>query len=437
MLFALERDPAGGEQDAEEHQRDRDGDHDGEAVQRRAAAVHELGVDRDRLPDAREHALADPEVGRGEVGEARDAFERFAVVTGRGAGDHPAQFTGDLLEPDQVRGRAERAEAAAPDQRVDRLRGGVLDLLGEAEVRFGERRAQLRAHQRLLERIAVVEHFDLSLRGRRSRHGPRCPTGSPPRRAPCRPRPAASPRARELTATGSTLLKSWWAYSSDGDPVPADLDGLARRRFIDDRDARTRGRARDREADQQRDHDRIEDEHRDEQPRAREDQRGPCAAAPSRRGPALALEERRPARARGRSRPRPPGRAARRSCPRSAAARRPGRAAGRRGAAPRPGCGSRRSPPFPPPSAPSRTSTAARAGRGRAMPRARRAPARAGRRAGRRRRSRAGGCRRRAARAARRPARRRPVCSSIAATVAAWVGARAPGARTARGSPRP
>ena len=48
-------------------------------------------------------------------------------------------------------------------QRVDRLRGRLLDLFGEAEVRLRERRVELRVHERLLERVAVVEHFELRL----------------------------------------------------------------------------------------------------------------------------------------------------------------------------------------------------------------------------------------------------------------------------------
>ncbi len=163
MLFALERDRASGEQQADEHHRDGDGDHDGERVERRTAAMEELGVNGDRLADRLQDCLREGEVLGGEGREGERPFQRLTVGTRGLAGDHAAQQRRDFTEPDEVRGRAEHAEIAALQQQADRLRGGALDLFGEAKVRLREGRVERGLHERLLERIAVVEHFEVGL----------------------------------------------------------------------------------------------------------------------------------------------------------------------------------------------------------------------------------------------------------------------------------
>src|SRR5665213_499997 len=134
VLFALERDAAGGEEHADEHQRDADGDDDGERVEGRAAAVEERAVDGDRLADGREDGLREGKILGGEGGEDERPFQRGAVRAGWLAGDHPAQQRRDLAEPDEIGGCSEHAEVAALEQQSDCLGGGLLDLFGEAEV---------------------------------------------------------------------------------------------------------------------------------------------------------------------------------------------------------------------------------------------------------------------------------------------------------------
>ena len=56
-LLALEREHAGGEQDADEHQRDGDGHSDRVVVERRAAAGEHLLVDTDRGGNGADHLL--------------------------------------------------------------------------------------------------------------------------------------------------------------------------------------------------------------------------------------------------------------------------------------------------------------------------------------------------------------------------------------------
>ena len=116
----------------------------------------------DRLADRRQHVLGEAEVLRCEARKRRDLHQRRAIRARRHARDDPGQLLGDLAEADQV-GGAEQPEVAPAQQRADRLRRRALDLFGEAEVRLRERGVDLRLHQRLLERVAVVEHFQLRL----------------------------------------------------------------------------------------------------------------------------------------------------------------------------------------------------------------------------------------------------------------------------------
>ncbi len=71
-----------------------------------------------------------------------------------------------------------------------------------------------------------------------------------------------------LNLAEELLRRSWLTL----DALAAHLHRLAGRRLVDDRDARARRAARDREADQQRDRDRVDDQQRDQQPRAAQDQ---------------------------------------------------------------------------------------------------------------------------------------------------------------------
>ena len=71
MLLALVGDPARGEQDADEHERDRGGDHNPEGVQGRAPAVQEPFVNGDGWLTVSDTSLLMPRSG-GEAREARD-----------------------------------------------------------------------------------------------------------------------------------------------------------------------------------------------------------------------------------------------------------------------------------------------------------------------------------------------------------------------------
>ena len=78
--------------------------------------------------------------------------------------------------------------------------------------------------------------------------------------------------ARVGTRTADLAEAAAWRTGSTSTRCAADLDGLAGRRFVDDRHPRLRRAARDRQPDQQRDRDRVDDQHRDQQPRAAQDQ---------------------------------------------------------------------------------------------------------------------------------------------------------------------
>ena len=123
VLFALERDAAGGEQHAHEHQRDAHRDDDGERVQRRATAVQQRALDADRLADRRQHALGEREVLRREARRTR-SIRSSCVRTCPGGWRAmiPPQRRRDLAEADQVSGAPRTAEIAPAEQRADRRR---------------------------------------------------------------------------------------------------------------------------------------------------------------------------------------------------------------------------------------------------------------------------------------------------------------------------
>ena len=81
MLFALECDPARGEQYADEHQRDAHRDHNRIGVERRAFAMQQRAVNRDRLAHRREHVGGDAQVVRGKAREAGYACQCRPVLT--------------------------------------------------------------------------------------------------------------------------------------------------------------------------------------------------------------------------------------------------------------------------------------------------------------------------------------------------------------------
>ena len=339
MLFALQRDAAGGEQHADEHQRDADGDHDRERVERRAAAVQQRAVDGDRLADRRRAPSSESvrfwaaKVGEGERsvraprgrGRAADGRSRRAAAR-------------DLTEADQVCGRAEHAEVAALQAAAPiACAAALLDLFGEAEVRLRERgirawtaRATARARRRCRALRDAPGETSEESRAAMSWGITTAASTSPDWIF-------ATACARVAVGTASTWSKSCSAYSPTSTLRPPTWTVCPGRGFVDDRDARLGGAAREREPDQQRDRDRVEHEQRDHQARAARGSAGPCAAASASIAvPVLArAQERDEARPRSRRPARRPRARSSRGCRRTAAARRRARARARRSAAPR------------------------------------------------------------------------------------------------------
>ena len=339
-LLALQRNAPRRQQHPHEHQRDRHGDDHGEAVQRRAAAVQELALDRDRLPDGGQHPPAGVEVLGGEAGHFVDLAQLRAGLAGRLAGDDPFERGGDRFEADRQLGDADFLQVSAPQQPFDRARGHALDLFGEGEVALGDVRFDLRADQRLFQRVAVVDHFQGRPLGAGG-HARGEAGGDHDRR---RHVPALDFRDRVGAARGLhgvRLAEQFVGVAGHVELLAAELDHLARRGFVDDRHPRPRRPPRQRQADQHRDHQRVDDQQHQQQPRAAEDQQvlaqqRPHAGRPSPRDSPGPLAGSAPAHARGR---RPAARlrpaAARRGCRRSAPDLRRGPARGARGDSPR------------------------------------------------------------------------------------------------------
>ena len=307
VLFALQRDAAGGEQHADEHQRDAHRDDHREGVQRRAPAVDERALDRDRLADGREHVLAEPEVVRREFGERGDPFERRAVAgpaacarsTSRSRRGIARGRSGSTAPPSTPRLSAREQQVESPPPR---LAGSASESARFACASAELHAASARATASARRRCRALRPAPGSRPG--GDFGPRCPAGSRPPRAP-------RPMRRRRSACGAR-------WDADGVDLAEQLVGVfarlrraGRRRGSSRRAASRRrsppaacdGPARDREPDQQRDRDRVDDSSATSSRERAQDQQVLAQQPPHCEvSAACALEERDETRARSRPR---------------------------------------------------------------------------------------------------------------------------------------
>ena len=210
VLLALQRDAAGRQQHAHEHQRNAHRDDHRERVQRRAPAVQQRALDLDRLADRRQHVLGEARFCAAKSAKAVDPFAAAARsgpggwramirAERRGIWLRPIRFAGapstPRLPPREQQRRSPCAAALAGS--VRRSRGSP----ARAPSRASSARATARARCRCRALPAAPAR-------RRRTAARRCRAGSRPRRAPRRTRPWRSPARAWRTRTAWTWLNS-------------------------------------------------------------------------------------------------------------------------------------------------------------------------------------------------------------------------------------
>ncbi|HEV2785606.1 MAG TPA: hypothetical protein VGV67_04400 [Solirubrobacteraceae bacterium] len=265
VLLALERQQARGEQDADEHQRHRDGERDGERVKRRAPAAEDRLGDLHRPLDRVEHVGDATDVRDADAGEALQRLELAHDVARRLLERLVEQALG-LDEAEQLEVLAQRVDLAAVRDDLDVARGDLVDLPRQRGVGDRELGLDRRLDEVLLECVAVVD----DLHGRRVEAAAgelldEVRRDDEPRERLPRPHLVEQLRA-VLHLDALDRLEEPVRVGLDVDPLAAEVDlGLAGRDLVEERQPRLLRPAGEREPDQQRDRHRVDHEQPDEQ----------------------------------------------------------------------------------------------------------------------------------------------------------------------------